>query len=185
MKHLRFAGLAAIAAAVAACIAQVPGPLDAGSAAPKFSGATAQGKSFSLDAALKAKPVFVYFISTSCPVSKAATPHYTAFAKAYESQGLSVVGVLNSNKAGFDTWNALHKVPYQVVLDPDYKVIKSYKVTKAPSAVLIGKNGRVIKAWTGYSKQTLVEANQLAAKAVGKPAAKLEFAGAPASWQAG
>ena len=185
VKLKRFVGLAAVAAVVATCLAQVPGPLSAGTAAPKFSGPTAGGKSFSLDAALKDKPVFVYFISTSCPVSKAATPHYTTFAKAYAKQGLTVVGVLNSNKAGFDTWNATHKVPYPVVLDPDYKTIKAYKVTKAPSAVLIGKNGRVIKSWTGYSKQVLVEANQLSAKAVGKPAAKLEFAGVPAGWQAG
>ena len=178
-------GLAAVAAAAVACFALTAEELKAGATAPKFSGATADGKTFSLEGALKDKPVFVYFISTSCPVSKAATPHYTAFAKAYASQGLSVVGVVNDDKAGFDKWNATHKVGYPVVLDPDYKVIKAYGIAKAPSAVLVGKNGKVIKSWTGYSKQILVETNELAAKSVGKAAAKLEFAGAPASWQEG
>ena len=185
MKAIRFMGLAAVAAAAVACFALTAEELKAGATAPKFSGATASGNTFSLAGALKDKPVFVYFISTSCPVSKAATPHYTAFAKAYASQGLNVVGVVNDDKAGFDKWNATHKVSYPVVLDPDYKVIKAYGIAKAPSAVLVGKTGKVIKAWTGYSKQILVETNELAAKSVGKAAAKLEFAGAPASWQAG
>ncbi|MEO7453799.1 MAG: TlpA disulfide reductase family protein [Fimbriimonadales bacterium] len=185
MKATRFIGLAAVAAATVVCFALTADELKAGTVAPSFSGKTADGKSFSLQTALKDKPVLVYFISTSCPVSKAATPHYTAFANAYASQGLTVIGVVNSDKAGFDKWNATHKVPYQVVPDPDYNIINSYKIGKAPSAVLVGKNGRVIKAWTGYSKQFLVETNNLAAKSVGKPAPKLEFAGAPASWQAG
>jgi|SRR5688572_6340096 peroxiredoxin len=185
MKATRFMGLAAVAAAAVACFALTADELKAGATAPSFSGATADGKTFSLEGALKDKPVFVYFISTSCPVSKAATPHYNALAKTYASQGLSVVGVVNGDKAAFDRWNATHKVPYPVVLDPDYKVIKAYGITKAPSAALVAKNGKVIKSWTGYSKQILVETNELAAKAVGKTATKLEFAGAPASWQAG
>jgi peroxiredoxin len=168
-----------------ACFALTADELKAGSVAPKFSGKATDGKAFSLEGAIKDKPVLVYFISTSCPVSRAATPHYTAFTKVYANQGLTVIGVVNGNKAAFDKWNATHKVPYSVVPDPDYNIIKSYKVEKAPSAVLVGKNGRVIKAWTGYSKQILAETNELAAKAVGKSAPKLEFAGAPASWQAG
>src|SRR5688572_28393219 len=164
MKATRFMGLAAVAAAAVACFALTADELKAGATAPSFSGATADGKTFSLEGALKDKPVFVYFISTSCPVSKAATPHYNALAKTYASQGLSVVGVVNGDKAAFDRWNATHKVPYPVVLDPDYKVIKS---------------------WTGSSTHILVETNELAAKAVGNTATNLEFAGAPASWQAG
>jgi peroxiredoxin len=185
MKATRFIGLTALAAAAVACFALTAEDLKPGAGAPNFAGKTAEGKNFNLQSALNGKPVFVYFISTSCPVSKAATPHYTAYAKAYASQGLTVVGVVNDDKAGFDRWNATHKVAYPVVLDPDYKVIKAYGIAKAPSAVLIGKNGKVIKAWTGYSKAILTETNSLTAKTVGKPAAKLEFAGAPASWQAG
>jgi peroxiredoxin len=185
MKATRFIGLAAVAAAAVACFALTAEELKPGATAPNFSGKTADGKTFTLAGANKDKPVFVYFISTSCPVSKAATPHYSVLAKTYAAQGMNVVGVVNDDKAGFDKWNATHKVPYATVLDPDYKVIKAYGITKAPSAVLIGKNGKVIKSWTGYSKQILVETNELAAKSVGKAASKLEFAGAPASWQAG
>ncbi len=185
MKATRYIGLAAVAAASMACFALTVDELKPGAAAPKFTGQTATGKTFSLEAAAKDKPVFVYFISTSCPVSKAAMPHYEAFAKAYADKGLTIVGVLNDDKAAYDKWNKSHNVSYPVVLDPDYKVIKAYNIVKAPSAVLVGKNGKVIKSWTGYSKQLLIETNEMAAKAVGKPASKLEFAGAPASWQAG
>jgi len=185
MKLTRYIGLAAIAAAGVACFALNADELKPGTVAPSFSGETAAGKSISLDKAAKETPVFVYFISTSCPVSKAAMPHYEAFAKAYADKGLTVIGVLNDDKAGFEKWNKLHNVSYPVVLDPEHKIIKAYHIAKAPSAVLVGKNGKVIKAWTGYSKQQLVETNELTAKAVGKPAPKLEFAGAPASWQAG
>lgn len=178
-----------LVAAVAACVAyaghpepQVPG----GTVAPKFTGKRADGKTFSLDDELRVKKhVFVYFISTSCPVSKEATPHYTAFAKAYAALGITVVGVVNDDKAGFDVWNRTHKVPYPVVLDKDKKIINAYKVEAAPSAVFIGTNGKVIKSWTGYSKPQLLETNQLAAKSLGKTAPKLAFDGAPASWQAG
>lgn len=184
MKATRFIGLAAVAAVTVACFALTADELKSGAAAPKFSGQTADGKTFSLDGAMKNKPVFVYFISTSCPVSKAAMPHYSAFAKAYADKGLTVVGILNDDKAAYDKWNKTHNVSYPVVLDPNYEIIKAYKIAKAPSAVLV-KDGKVIKVWTGYSKQQLAETNELAAKAVGKPAPKLEFAGAPTSWQAG
>ncbi|MDQ2986100.1 MAG: TlpA family protein disulfide reductase [Armatimonadota bacterium] len=185
MKATRFIGLAAIAAVTVACFALNSEDLKAGAVAPKFSGQTADGKVFSIEGALKGKPVFIYFISTSCPVSRAATPHYTAIAKAYANQGLTVVGVVNDDKAGFDRWNATHKVPYQVVLDPDKKIIKAYGITKAPSGVLVARNGSVIKSSTGYSKQVLVDTNELAAKAIKKPVTKLDFAGAPASLNAG
>lgn len=185
MKATRLIGLAAVAAAAVACFAITADELKPGTAAPKFTGETADGKSFALSSALKDKPVLVYFMSTSCPVSKAAMPHYGALAKAYEDLGLTVVGVLNDGKAGYEKWNKIHNVKYPVVLDPSYEVIKAYHIAKAPSAVLVGKNGMVIKAWTGYSKQILMETNQMAAAAVGKTAPVLEFSGAPASWQAG
>jgi peroxiredoxin len=185
MKATRFIGLAAVAAACVACFALTVDELKPGAAAPKVTGQTAAGKTFSLDGIGKDKPVFVYFISTSCPVSKAAMPHYEAFAKAYADQGLAVIGVINDDKAAYENWNKTHNVSYPVVLDPNHEIIKAYNIAKAPSGVLVGKNGKVIKAWTGYSKQQLVETNELAAKAVGKPAPKLEFAGAPTSWQAG
>src|SRR5688572_20886344 len=116
MKATRFIGLAVVAAAAVACFALTAEELKPGATAPNFTGQTADGKTFALQGALKDKPVFVYFISTSCPVSKAATPHYTAFAKAYASQGLNVVGIVNDDKTGFDKWNATHKVSYPVVL---------------------------------------------------------------------
>jgi hypothetical protein len=51
--------------------------------------------------------------------------------------------------------------------------------------VLIGKDGKVVKFWTGYSKGFLDEQVTMSAKALGRGPSKLDFQGAPAQWMAG
>ncbi|MGI8922432.1 MAG: peroxiredoxin family protein [Fimbriimonadales bacterium] len=186
MKHFRLCGLAATVAAVAvACAAGLADAPKPGTVAPGITGNTADGKVVSLKEELKKGPVLVYFIGTTCPVSRIATPQYTKYARAYRAQGIKVIGVVNSGKDGFLKWNEAHAAPYPVVLDPGYKVIKAYGVEKAPSSALIGKDGKVIKFWSGFSRGFLEETSAASAKALGKAPIKIDFKGAPANWMAG
>lgn len=186
MRNIKLIGIAALATSFGMCVAL--GFVDepkSGDAAPAFVGKDSEGKSIDLKAENAKGPVILYFISNTCPVSKAATPQYQKMAKAFTKEGIRFIGVINTNKDGFDEWNRIHAAIYPVVLDPSYKIIRSYGVTKAPSMVLIGKDGKVVKFWTGYSKGFLDEQVTMSAKALGRGPSKLDFQGAPAQWMAG
>lgn len=155
----------------------------AGKAAPNFSGKLSNGAAFSLSAATKTSPVFVYFIAESCPVTDAATPYYNRLATAYKALGLQVVGVINAdNPAG---WIKSHKPTFPILADGKYKVIEAYGVERGPTSVLIGKGGKIVKSWDGWSRGYVQELGSLSARALGKSAVALDLKGAPTQVEAG
>ncbi len=155
----------------------------AGKLAPNFSGKLSNGAVFNLGAATKNAPVFVYFIAESCPVTEAATPYYNKLAAAYKALGLQVVGVINTDSpAG---WIKSHKPAFPIFPDGKYKVIEAYGVERGPSSVLIGKGGKIVKSWDGWSRGYVQELSSLSAKALGKAPVALDLKGAPTQVEAG
>lgn len=150
-----------------------------GKPAPNFAGKLTTGKQFELATAVKQKPVLVYFISTTCPVTSEATKFYDRISKAYSKEGVTVVGVVNDGSEGYSAWQKVHKVSFGSLLDSDYKVISAYGVYASPTTVLISPGGKVEKVWIGYGQKELKAANEAIAKLLGKPVARVDFAGAP------
>lgn len=148
-----------------------------GKVGPPIKGQCLDGSSFDLAEAVKKGPVVVYFISTTCPVTEEATRFYSRLARAY--QNATLVGVANDGKEGVSEWNKKHKVPFKIVLDPEYKVIEKYNVKAAPTTFLIDKNGLVLKTWYGYSLGYLQEANGMVARLLKVKTASVDFTGAP------
>lgn len=150
-----------------------------GKEAPQFAGKLTTGKNFNLASAAKEKPVLVYFISTSCPVTAEATKFYDRLAKAFAKDGVTVVGVVNDGKEGYDAWQKIHKVSFGSLLDPEYKVIGAFGVYASPTTILIAPGGKVDKVWIGYGQKELKAANEGIAEMLRKPAPAVDFAGAP------
>lgn len=169
--------IAALAFAVAGAPTQ--DVIEAGKPAPPFAGKLTTGKQFDLSAAAKEKPVLVYFISTTCPVTSEATKFYDRISKAYAKDGVTVVGVVNDGREGYDAWQKTHKASFGSLLDPDYKVIAAFGVYASPTTILVAPGGKVEKVWIGYGQKELKAANEGIAKLLGKPAVTVDFAGAP------
>ncbi len=178
------ATFAAVFSLLLLALAGSEGPIN-GSRAPLFNGTMADGKSFKLSTELQKGPAMLYFISETCPVTKAATPFYKKLTAAYMAKGLRVLGIFNGNKQHFLNWQKENRVSFPVILDPSYQIINSYKVEHAPSTALIDKNGTIVKFWSGYSRGYLQDAGARAAKMLKISALKVDFSSAPSDPQAG
>lgn len=147
--------------------------------APNFSGVASDGKTYSL-ASLKQtkKPTLLYFIGSTCPVNAQAVKFYNAMAESYKGK-VNVVGIIDTDKAGYKTWQTRFKAPYPVVYDPDLKIIKSYGAERSPWTILVDSKGKIVEEWHGYSVSYLKQTNeQLATLGKIKPK-PIVTAGAP------
>ncbi|MEZ0326378.1 MAG: peroxiredoxin family protein [Fimbriimonas sp.] len=154
-------------------------PIKAGTVAPAFTSTGSDGKQHELKDYTAKGDLFLYFISDTCPVNAEAEKFYNRLSKAYEGKA-TILGVINTTDKGYKAWQAKFKAPFVVVFDPDLRIIRSYKANASPWMVQVGKNGKVAKAWPGYSAPALKEINAAMAKVGEVPVAKIDFTGAPA-----
>jgi peroxiredoxin Q/BCP len=127
--------------------------LKEGDDAPKVSFTLQDGKTVSLDS-LKGKQVAVYFYP------KDDTPGCTVEAQgirdqweAFEKAGIQVFGVSLQDAASHSAFIEKHKLPFDLVVDPDQSVPKAFGVPvrdnqyAARHTFLIGADGKIKKVW--------------------------------------
>lgn len=154
--------------------------LESGEKAPTFSAPGSDGKTHTL-ASLTAKgPAFLYFIKDGCPVNAEAVVYMNRLADAYKGKA-TFVGVINADKSGYERWNKTYKSPMPVLLDPDLKIIRSYKASASPWVVEVTKDGTIGQVWKGYSSKSLGEIGTKLASAAGVKPAQVDLKGAPGS----
>lgn len=135
-------------------------PVEAGAIAPGFTLATLQGERISLEK-LKGSVVVLDFWATWCGPCRASLPMLQEFATWAKDSGHPIkVYAVNvwervSGKQRLDTvadfWrSAGYTVP--VLIDEDGEVIKSYGFTSIPSLVVIGTDGKVVRAHRGMAR---------------------------------
>jgi peroxiredoxin len=156
-----------------------------GDKAPAFSAKASDGKTYSQDSLAKKGAVVLYFIKIDCPTNTEAIIYYKRLATAYKNAKISFIGVINGDKAAYDEWQKEHKVAFPVLLDPDKKIIRSYKAFRSPWTILVGKNKKIVKETPGYCTSSLEELNKLMAKAAGTKEKKCDFSGAPGDMRYG
>lgn len=180
MKGARALVLAALAiAALAHAQSWKPGDK-----APAFKATGTDGKTHTLASLSKDRPLLLYFIKDGCPVNHRALPFYKQVSAAYKGK-VNLVGVINTNLADYKKWQAEYKTSFVSLLDPDLKMIEAYKAVASPWAILIGRDGKIIKEWPGFSKGELEEMNRAMAAAGRVKAASINFGAAPARPQYG
>jgi peroxiredoxin len=175
----------AFLAAVAVFVPMGADIIAPGKPAPNVTGKLTTGATFNLQTATKTKPVLLYFISTSCPVTADATKYYDRLAKAYAKDGVPVVGIVNDGKDGYANWQKVHKVSFGSILDPEYNVIQAYGVFASPSAVLVAPGGKVQRVWVGWGQKEIREASEAIAKHLRKTPPRIDLTGAPAAGAVG
>jgi thioredoxin-dependent peroxiredoxin len=153
--------------------------LKAGDDAPNVTFTLQDGKSVSL-ASLKGKQVAVYFYP------KDDTPGCTVEAQgirdqweAFEKAGIQVFGVSMQDAASHSAFIEKHKLPFDLVVDPDQAVPKAFGVPvsggqyAARHTFLIGADGKIKRVWREvnpkeHAKELLDAAGVSSAPAAGE-----------------
>lgn len=121
--------------------------------APSFTLTDVNGKPVVLDSLVKKGPVIMSFWALWCKMCikelDALKPYYSEI----ESLGVNFLAVSQDKAKSKDevkSFAAGHKWLYQVVLDPDNKLRKSYNVQLMPSLFIIDQNKKIVFTHQGY-----------------------------------
>lgn len=124
-------------------------------AAPDFTLKDLTGKNISLSD-YRGKVVLLEFWATWCPPCKAALPALLALNKKYEPKGFTVIGLSIDTDSDVSEklrqFSALHTITYPILL-ADEETQKKYNIVSIPTSFLIGKDGKVIDIYRGYSEE--------------------------------
>ncbi|HEB85093.1 MAG TPA: TlpA family protein disulfide reductase [Bacteroidetes bacterium] len=125
-----------------------------GTKAPEFKLRTADGGSYSLSDALEnGGPVLLDFWATWCVPCRRALPLMADLHEKYQDRGFTLlaISVDNTRSVGkVRPYIRSQKFDFPVLLDTDNEVLKRYRGTNVPHAVLIAPDGTVSKVWIGY-----------------------------------
>lgn len=146
--------------------------------APAFEATDTEGQQQSLASLTQKGPLFLYFALTDCPCTIEAQPHYERLSKLYRGK-VSFLAVTNADVQGAKSWKSEFSVPYPVVSSPDLALMKLYGVNRSVYALLIGKDGKIIRMWPGYSAAMLQEVNSEMEEATGSGPVRFDTGMAP------
>jgi peroxiredoxin len=112
-------------------------------------------------------PQFLYFIKNDCPCSVDAQPLYARLERRFGKKA-RFVAVTDGYPQEAEKWARQMDVQFPMVSDPSTAIMQAYAVPRSVYAVLIGKDGRIVKLWPGYGEGMLKEVNRLLAKELGE-----------------
>ena len=144
---------ASASAAASAPVAVAPaGPLEVGAPAPDFDVTASDGTRLQL-AALKGKPVVLYFYPRD--ETPGCTTEACSFRDAWDAlskKGVVLVGISSDDDASHRAFAQHHKLPFKLVSDPDGALAKRFGVGMTLSfmsrqTIVIGADGNVKKIY--------------------------------------
>ena len=135
--------------------------------APDFAAKDFGGHPVALGGESRAHPQFLYFIKDGCPCSIDVEPLFHDLHKRYGKK-IDFVGVIDQGDKSARQWSTDMKTNYPIVSDPTKKIIHAYGATNSAFSLLIGKEGKILKMWPGYSVDLLQDMNQNMAVSVGE-----------------
>jgi len=136
--------------------------LTGGTKAPEISLAAVDGKTFSLQDALKKGPVLAAFFKVSCPVCQYTFPYLERLHKAHGDQKITIVGISQDDKRNTSAFLKECGVTFPTLLDDPngYAVSNAYGLTNVPTWFLIGQDGEIEISSVGWVKQEVEDLNR-------------------------
>lgn len=153
--------IASAAAGAAPAAKAAPAPDTAGAEAPggpallpDFSLPDLDGKAHA-SGDWKGKVVLVDFWATWCAACVETIPALARLQEKHASQGLAVVGISldKGHKSKVSRFAKKMKINYPVLLDPKDTLSKVFGFEWLPTLYLFDREGRLIKAMTGYTAE--------------------------------
>jgi len=135
--------------------------LTAGTKAPEISLAAVDGKTFSLQEALKKGPVLTAFFKVSCPVCQYTFPYLERLHKAQGSNKITIVGISQDDKRNTSVFLKDYGVTFTTLLDDPngYPVSNAYGLTNVPTWFLIAQDGEIEMSSVGWAKKEVEDLN--------------------------
>jgi len=125
------------------------------SAAPDFTLKDLSGRNISLSD-YTGKVVLLEFWATWCPPCKASVPALVELKKKYEQKGFVVLGLsIDTDSDASEKlrqFSASYNINYPVLL-ADETTSKTYNIISVPTGFLIGKDGKIVDIYRGYSEE--------------------------------
>ncbi len=147
-----------------------------GTKAPEFDLKTLDGKPFSLTDQLARGPVVLVFFKVSCPTWQYALPFYERLHKAYQRNGVTLVGISQNEAKETAAFNQEFGVTFPVLLDDtrSYPASNAYGLTNVPTVFWIAQDGEIEVSSVGWLKADFEEINRRMAES-GKSAPAVLF----------
>jgi peroxiredoxin len=149
--------------------------LPAGTKAPDFSvpaifsnkDSDKDGRTFSLQAALKQGPVLAAFFKVSCPTCQYTFPYLERIHRAHGDKKVTIVGISQNDQRDTTAFLKEYGVTFRTLLDDPngYAVSNAYGLTNVPTLFLIGQDGQIEISSVGWVKQEIEDINRKLAAA--------------------
>lgn len=140
-KIVRIAFIGAVLFALLAVQVGAANPLDEKQKAPLLNLKSPAGDSVPMAASIGKKPVLLVFWASWCTICNDEIP----LLKKLNAGHFKVIAV-NEGESAWKTkrFISANGIDYQMTLDPDGSVAKSFQVPGVPACVIIGKSGLVV-----------------------------------------
>ena len=131
--------------------------LKPGNPAPDFKLADLNGKEFK-SSQLKGSIIVLDLWATWCEPCVADLPMFNRLHEKYASRGVNIIGVAVESGWAKDIKPhvAKHAIKYTVLVGND-KIVEQYQMIGFPTTYLIGRDGKVVKSYTGTVPDTEAE----------------------------
>lgn len=149
MPRIGSVALAALLAMVAGC-----GASEAAGAhpmAPAFSAVDMAGQEVSLRE-YRGDVVLLNIWATWCLPCRREMPALERVYREQAKDGLRVVAVsidAATSRPEIDRFLETHQITFEVLHDPDQRALQVFETTGVPETFLIGRDGRVLRRWSG------------------------------------
>jgi cytochrome c biogenesis protein CcmG, thiol:disulfide interchange protein DsbE len=124
---------------------------EAGALAPAFAATDLDGRLVSLSD-YHGDVVMLNIWATWCLPCRREMPALDRLHREQAGEGLRVVGVsidAAASRPEIDRFLEQHDITFQVLHDPDQRALATFETTGVPETFLIGRDGRVLRRWTG------------------------------------
>jgi thiol-disulfide isomerase/thioredoxin len=129
-----------------------PGLLKVGSAAPDWTLKNPAGQAFTLSQ-LRGKVVLLDFWATWCGPCKVAMPKVQKLHERYQGKPVVVLGINTWERSDAAAYMKKNKFTYELLLNGD-RVAEAYGVRGIPTFYIIGPDGKILHASSGFSEGT-------------------------------